>query len=261
MLQSLTDKIALVTGSAHRVGKAIALALAAEGVHQVVHYHGADEESVQQAVREVKSLGVRAIGIRADQSDPREVGALFETIRREFGRLDILVNSAGMFKKTDFMDITYEEWQRVLNVNLTGPFLCSQIAARLMLSQDPPGGVIINILDNSAFQPWQAFPHHSVAKTGVLMLTRLLARRLAPQIRTNAVVPGPVLREENRSDSSWEQLAERLPLKRNGTPEDVGRAVVYLASEDFINGAVLHVDGGEHLGDSGSPSKPQVGSG
>lgn len=259
MRQSLTDRVALVTGSAHRVGKAIALALAAEGVHIVVHYHGS-EEAAQDTIRDIKSLGVRAFGYRADQADPQAVNNMFDAIREEFGRLDILVNSAGMFKKTDFLDITFEEWQRVMSVNLTGPFLCSQHAARLMLEglEEDHGGVIINIIDNSALQPWDQFPHHSISKSGVLMLTRILARRLAPAIRTNAIAPGPVLKEPTRTDESWARVAERLPLKRNGTPEDVGRAVVYLASEDFLNGVVLNVDGGEHLTDSGSPQKPRA---
>jgi NAD(P)-dependent dehydrogenase (short-subunit alcohol dehydrogenase family) len=257
MQQSLIGKVALVTGAAHRVGKAIALSLAAEGAQLIVHYHGSDE-AAQETVHEIRSLGVRAVSHRADQSDPQEVAGLYDAIRAEFGRLDILVNSAGMFKKTDFLDLTYEEWQRVLAVNLTGPFLCSQHAARLMLAQEPVGGVIINIIDNSALQPWPQFPHHSVAKSGVLMLTRVLARRLAPEIRTNAVAPGPVLKEPGRSDASWAQVAERVPLQRNGTPEDVGRAVVYLAREDFLNGVVLNVDGGEHLADSGSTQKPRA---
>ncbi|MFC1959961.1 SDR family NAD(P)-dependent oxidoreductase [Chloroflexota bacterium] len=257
MQQSLTDKVALVTGSAHRVGKAIALALAAEGVHIIVHYHGS-EAAAQETVREIKSHGVKAISYRADQSDPEEVAGLFAAIGEAFGRLDILVNSAGMFQKTDFLDISYEEWQRVININLTGPFLCTQQAARLMLQQQPPGGTIINIIDNSAFQPWPGFTHHSVAKTGVLTLTKLLARRLAPTIRTNAIAPGPVLKEPGRSDESWAQVAARLPLQRNGAPEDVGRAAVYLAREDFLNGAIINVDGGEHLTDSGSPLKPRA---
>ncbi len=257
MQQSLAGKVALVTGSAHRVGKVIALSLAAEGAHLIVHYHGSDKAALE-TVHELQALGVRALSYRADQSNPQEVAGLFDAIRSEFGRLDILVNSAGMFKKTDFLELTYEEWQRVLDVNLTGPFLCSQQAARLMLAQEPPGGVIINIIDNSALQPWPQFPHHSVAKSGVLMLTRLLARRLAPAIRTNAIAPGPVLKEPGRTDESWARVAERVPLGRNGTPEDVGRAVVYLAREDFLNGVILNVDGGEHLTDSGSPQKPRA---
>ncbi|MBN2470287.1 MAG: SDR family NAD(P)-dependent oxidoreductase, partial [Anaerolineae bacterium] len=153
MRQSLHNKVALVTGSAHRVGKAIALALAAEGVHICVHFHGS-AEAAQDAMREIKSFGVRAMCFQADQSNPNDVSALFDAVREEFGRLDILVNSAGMFKKTDFMELTYDEWQRVMNVNLTGPYLCSQQAARMMLDQEPAGGVIINIIDNSAIQPW-----------------------------------------------------------------------------------------------------------
>lgn len=257
MRQPLTNRVALVTGSAHRVGRAIALSLAAEGAHIVVHYHGSDE-AAQNTVREIKSLGVRAISYRADQSNPQDVASMFDAVREEFGGLDILVNSAGMFKKTDFMDIDYEEWQRVMSVNLTGPFLCSQQAARLMLEGENAGGVIINIIDNSALQPWIQFPHHSISKTGVLMLTKILARRLAPEIRTNAIAPGPVMKEPGRSDESWARVAERVPLQRNGSAEDVGRAVVYLASEDFLNGVVLNVDGGEHLTDSGSPQKPRA---
>lgn len=257
MKQPLTDKVALVTGSAHRVGKAIAMTLAAEGAHIIVHYHGS-EDAAQEAVRDIKSQGVNAIAVKADQSDPREVEVLFDAVRQEFGRLDILVNSASMFKKKDFLELSYEEWQRVLNVNLTGPFLCSQAAARLMLEQDEPNGSIVNIIDNSALQPWASFAHHGVAKSGLLMLSKIMARRLAPHIRVNAIAPGPVMKEPGRTDESWDLLAQRLPLKRNGTPEDVGRAVAFLCQEDFLTGTVLNVDGGESLTDSGAPSKPRA---
>lgn len=256
MKQSLTDKIALVTGSAHRVGKAIALALAAEGANIVIHYHGAEEQA-QLAAREAKSFGVDAIRVQADQANPQQVNTLIEAVREHYGRLDILVNSANLYRKIDFFDLSYNDWQRLISVNLTGPFLVSQAAARLMQDQDPPGGVIVNILDNSAFQPWPGFPQHGVAKAGLLNLTQTLARRLAPDIRVNAVVPGPVLKEPQRSDESWQQITDRLPLGRTGKPDDVGRAVVYLASEDFLTGAILHVDGGEALGQhNGSGTTP-----
>ncbi|MBN1965737.1 MAG: SDR family oxidoreductase [Anaerolineae bacterium] len=256
MKNSLTDQVALVTGSAHRVGKVIALALAAAGTNIVIHYHGAEDDA-QTAVREAKSFGVDAIRVQADQSDPQQVNALFDAVREHYGRLDILVNSANLYRKIDFFALSYDDWQRVLAVNLTGPFLCCQAAARLMQAQDPPGGVIVNILDNSAFHPWAGFPQHGVAKAGLLNLTQTLARRLAPGIRVNAVVPGPVLKEPGRSDESWQQLGERLPLRRTGTPEAVGRAVVYLASEGFLTGTILHVDGGESLVQSGgSPTAP-----
>jgi len=257
MQQPLTDKVALVTGSARRVGRVLALALAAEGVHIAVHYNRSAGDA-HDTVREIKSYGVDAVSFQADQSDPQQVNDLFDAIREQFGRLDILVNSASMFKKTDFFQLSYEEWQRVMNVNLTGPFLCSQAAARLMLGNDPPGGVIINIVDNSALQPWPQYPHHSVSKAGLLMLTKVLARRLAPEIRVNAIAPGPILKESNRTDESWARLAGRLPLQRTGTPEDVGRAVVFLAREDFLTGALLNVDGGEWLTDSGAAGKPRA---
>ncbi len=246
MQQTLTDKVALVTGAAHRVGLGIALTLAAEGVHIAVHYHSAADQA-QEAVRAIKSHGVDAFSFQADQAHPQQVNLLFDAVREHFGRLDILVNSASMFKKADFLSLSFEEWQRVLGVNLSGPFLCSQAAARLMLQQDPPGGVIINITDNSALQPWPQYPHHSVAKAGLLMLTKVMARRLAPHIRVNAVVPGPVLKPPTLSDARWAQLGARLPLRRTGTAADVGRAVVYLAGEGFLTGAILSVDGGEWL--------------
>ncbi len=259
MPQSLTDKVALVTGSARRVGKAIALALAAEGANLVIHYYGSDADMAQDTVREAKSFGVDAISFRADQADPPQVNRLFEAVQERFGRLDILVNSASIFERADFLSLSYAAWQRVLAVNLTGPFLCSQAAAHRMLAQTSPGGVIVNIIDNSAFQPWPQFPHHGVSKAGLWMLTQVMARALAPSIRVNAVAPGPVLKEPNRSDESWARLAERLPLQRTGSPEDVARAVLFLIREPFITGVVLHVDGGEALTDSGAADKPRAG--
>lgn len=243
---SLHDSVAVVTGSGHRVGKAIALALAAQGVHIAVHYHRS-EDAAYDTVREIKSLGVDALAVQADQSDPQQVTALFDAVRDHFGKLNILVNSASLFKKTDFMDMTPAEWQRILDVNLTGPFLCSQAAARMMLEADEPAGAIINIIDNIGRLPWPEFPHHSVAKSGLLMLTQILARSLAPAIRVNAVIPGPVLKPDHVPDEYWHSLGQRLPMQRTGTAEDVGRAVTFLAQEDFLTGAILSVDGGEWL--------------
>ena len=251
MEQSLVDKVALVTGAAHRVGKAIALALAAQGAHQIIHYYDA-ADAAQETVREVKSFGVDAISFQADQSDPRQVEALFEAIKTHYGRLDILVNNANMFTRADFLTLDYKDWQRVMDVNLTGPFLCSQAAARLMMAREEPSGVILNVLDNSALQPWPEHPQHSVVKAGLLMLSQVMARSLGPHIRVNSIVPGPVLKTPGNSSEQWTKLGERLPLQRTGAPEDVGRAAVYLAREDFLTGVVLNVDGGEHLIDSGA---------
>jgi NAD(P)-dependent dehydrogenase (short-subunit alcohol dehydrogenase family) len=257
MGHALKDRVALVTGSAHRVGKAIALTLALEGASIVVHYYQS-EDAAKNTVKEIKSLGVDAIAVHADQSDPNEVQAMLDTVRDHHGRLDILVNSASMFKKSDFLAVSHQEWKRLLDVNLTGPFLCSQYAARMMMAQEPPGGTIINILDNIGRQPWPDFPHHSVAKSGLLMLSQVMARSLSPQIRVNAVVPGHVLKPPNLPEEQWNAFSTHIPLRRPGTAEDVGRAVTFLASEDFINGAILGVDGGEWLTNFSGNSESQA---
>lgn len=245
MRQELTGKVALVTGSAHRVGKVIALELARRGVNQVVHYNSSDAEAIQTS-DEITALGVQAIRVRADQSDPTQVDTLFEAIRVKFGRLDILVNSASIFHEADLLTLSYEDWQRTLAINVTGPFLCTQHAARLMRANGQ-GGVIVNISDNGGLKGWPSYPGHSVSKSGLLMLTKVAARSLAPDIRVSAIVPGMVLEPPGYDVAQWERNAQRTPVKRAGSAEDVARAVAYLAEEDYITGAVLTVDGGEAL--------------
>ncbi|MFN8419325.1 MAG: SDR family oxidoreductase [Anaerolineae bacterium] len=243
---SLNDKVALVTGSARRVGRAIALELAAQGMHVVIHHNHSDEEAKSVAA-EARKLGVKAAIVRADLGKPKEIAALFQKIEKRFGRLDVLVNSASIFAKGLIENITLQEWQQALDINLTAPFLCSQHAAKLMRQNGNDGGSIVNILDLSAFAPWKTFAPQSVSKAGLKMLTDVLALSLAPQIRVNAVAPGPVLRDEGNSPERWKEIGERLPMKQTGDPADVAQAVVFLASQPFMTGAVLHVDGGEHL--------------
>ncbi|HRE47606.1 MAG TPA: SDR family oxidoreductase [Aggregatilineales bacterium] len=241
----LAGKVALVTGSARRVGRAIALELAGRGMNLLVHHSNSDADA-ESAVREIEGLGVQAYMVKADLRDPLQIALLFRTIRARFGRLDLLVNNASVFYPKPILDVTVDEWRDVLDVNLTAPFLCSQAAAGLMNGRRE-GGSIINILDLSAFHPWKTYPHHSVSKAGLKMLTEVLAVSLAPTIRVNAVAPGPVLRDAGNSPEQWAILGERLPLKRTGEPTDVARAVAYLASEPFLTGAIIRVDGGEGL--------------
>lgn len=242
----LTDKVALVTGSARRVGKAIALALAKEGVNIVVHYNGSNPKEVRDTVQDIKSLGVDAISVQCDISDPNEIPNLIERVKEHYERLDILVNSASVFPAQDFMDITVEDWNLTMNVNLRAPFILTQHAARLMEQNEEAGGAIVNICDQGAFAPWPKRPHHGISKFGLWMLTQVSAVALAPDIRVNAVVPGPVLKA-GMSDEGWQKLGEQLPLRQTGQPEDVGRAVVYLVSEGFLTGTKIEVNGGEHL--------------
>jgi len=179
MRRELRGQVALVTGSAHRVGKAIALELARRGVHQVVHFNKSEAEAIQTS-NEIAALGVQTTRITADQSDPTQVETLFEAIQTKYGRLDILVNSASIFDQGDLLTLGYDDWQRSLAVNLTGPFLCTQHAARLMRAGGH-GGAIINISDNSGLKGWKAYPQHSVSKAALLMLTKVAARALAPR--------------------------------------------------------------------------------
>jgi 3-oxoacyl-[acyl-carrier protein] reductase len=245
MLLELKDKVVCVTGSARRVGRAIALEFARQSSNLVIHHSSSDADA-QSAAVEAKALGVDAMIVKADQSNPDDVKKMFEAVHAHYGRLDVLVNSAASFKKGNLVDIS-SEWQSVLGTNLTGPFLCTQAAAKLMIEGEQ-GGAIINISDNSGLQPWKARPHHSIAKAGVIMLTQVAALSLAEHnIRVNCVVPGPVLPAAGEPEDSVVEVARGLPLKRIGEPKDIARACVFLASNDFATGSVVRVDGGEGL--------------
>ena len=238
-------KVALVTGAARRVGKVIALELAGRGMHVVVHHNRSKFEATQTAW-EIKQRGVGALPLRCDLSDPAEIERMFERIRRATGRLDVLVNSASVFQRGDVLTRRVEDWDRVMDVNLRAPFLCSQQAARLML--DTVGsGVIINIADTAGRTPWAAYPEHSISNAGLLMMTKVFARALGPQVRVNAVVPGPVLKPDLLPPERWKQIGEKLPMGRTGRPENIARAVLALIDNDFVTGSVWDVDGGDAL--------------
>lgn len=244
----LTDQVALVTGSAHRVGKEIALSLAREGVSIMVHYRSSDEDIVRDTIRDIKSHGVDAQEVQADISTVEGISTVMQAVKEQFGRLNILVNSASVFPSGDLMDITVESWDLAMNVNLRAPFLLTQQAARLMNENEPPGGAIINILDQGADAPWPKRPHHGISKYGLWMLTQVSAVTLGPAIRVNGIVPGPVMKtDDGMSDETWARMGDHLPLKKTGKPQDVGRAAVFLARESFITGVKLQVNGGEHL--------------
>jgi NAD(P)-dependent dehydrogenase (short-subunit alcohol dehydrogenase family) len=233
-----------VTGSAHRVGKAIALALASAGADLVINHHRSSQSAAATA-SEIQSLGRRAHTIQADLGDAAQIQRLFQETERQFGQLDILVNSASTFEAVDFMSMTPEQWDKTLDVNLKGPAFCAQAAARLMLARG--GGHIVNISDVIGLKPWPRFPHHSVAKAGLIMLTQVLAASLAPTIQVNAVAPGPVLKPPGMSDARWQAIGADSLLGRPGQPADVADAVLFLVSSNYITGEVLVVDGGSRF--------------
>jgi NAD(P)-dependent dehydrogenase (short-subunit alcohol dehydrogenase family) len=237
----IMGKTALVTGGAHRLGRAFALGLAEAGADVVINYHGS-AEAARSTQAEIRELGRRAVTVQGDVASSGDVQRLVQTAADAFGRLDILVNSASLFQRTPFPEIGEEEWDRVLAVNLKGPFLLSQAAAPLLRREG--GGVIVNIVDLSALQPWANYAHHAVSKAGLLHLTRVLARALAPEIRVNAIAPGTVLPPE---DPEAHDGGGRHVVARDGRPEDVVAALLHLVRSDFVTGENLVVDGGRLL--------------
>jgi NAD(P)-dependent dehydrogenase (short-subunit alcohol dehydrogenase family) len=240
----LDGKVALVTGSARRVGRAVALSLARRGCHIVVHHHRSPREA-EEASAEARAAGARVIAAQADLTDRASIASLFVAIDEAFGGLDILVNSAAILEPADLLTATEEDWERTIGLNLRGAFFCLQEAARRMKGRG--GGVIVNISDVAAHRPWMRYPIHSISKAGVEMLTRVAALSLAPEIRVAAVAPGPVLKPDRMTETRWSQLTSTLPLRRGGTPEDVARAVVFLIQNDYMTGETLMLDGGDHL--------------
>jgi pteridine reductase len=237
----LAGRTAIVTGGARRVGRSLALALADAGADIVVNYLASQDEA-RRTVAEIEACGRRALAVRGDVASATDVARIIEATDRTFGRLDVLVNNASLFERTPVLDITEQEWDRVLGVNLKAPFLLAQAAAPLLRGDG--GGAIINLLDLSAYQPWPSFAHHSVSKAGLLHLTKVLARALAPDIRVNAIAPGTVLPPEQHEG---EDGSERRVLRREGEPGDVVRAMLYLLESDFVTGEALVIDGGRML--------------
>jgi len=240
---SLAGKVALVTGAAKRIGRSVALHLASEGADVIVNYRISKAEAGEVAAQ-ISATGRRGVAIRADVAKRSDVLALFATVEKEFGRLDILVNNAGMFFPAKFEELTEEQWDTILDANLKSQFLCSQAAAPLLRRSGQ--GRIINFASLGGLLAWPAYTHYCVSKAGVIMLTRCLARALAPEITVNAVAPGTISFPGDAPEIA-EDFIRRAPLGRTGGPEDIDDAVLFLAQSPFITGQVIVVDGGRTL--------------
>jgi NAD(P)-dependent dehydrogenase (short-subunit alcohol dehydrogenase family) len=238
----LAGKVALVTGAAKRIGRGVALRLASEGADVIVNYRGSKPEA-HEVVAQIASTGRRAVAIQADVAKRGDVAAMFATVEKEFGRLDILVNNAGMFFAAKFEELTEEQWDRILDTNLKSQFLCSQAAAPMLRRSQ---GRIVNFASLGGLLAWPAYTHYCVSKAGVIMLTRCLARALAPEITVNAIAPGTISFPGDRPELA-EDYIRRTPLKRTGTAQDIEDAVLYLVQSSFVTGQVIVVDGGRTL--------------
>jgi len=245
----LRDQVALITGAAQRVGRVIALELAQQGVNILAHFNSAAPSRVRETMQEIKSLGVEAHAVQADLRDAEGVNFVIAAAEELFDQLDIVVNNASVFQQRDLLDVSLDDWDLTMAVNLRAPFLITQQAAYVMAQNPIPGGVIINICDAGVDGPWAKYPHHGISKSARWMLTQVSALSLGPEIRVNAIAPGPIMKSAGRvtTDDEWAAIGRRSVLRKTGEPEDVARAVVYICQEDHITGALLHVNAGEHL--------------
>jgi NAD(P)-dependent dehydrogenase (short-subunit alcohol dehydrogenase family) len=242
MSAPLQGRVALVTGSAKRIGRAVAVRLATEGADVVIHYNRSKPEA-DEAVAEIAKLGRKSVALQADLCSLAEIKRLFQQTNENFGRLDILVNNAANFIPAHLEDTTEKIWETTLDTNLKAPFFCAQTAAPMLKKS---GGVIINFADIGGILPWPGYIPHCASKAGVIMLTKCLAKALAPEVRVNAIAPGTITMSGDPSE--WEaDFIRRAPLRRVGTPEDVAEAVSYLVHAKFMTGQVLVLDGGRTL--------------
>ena len=240
----LEDQVVLVTGGGRRIGRAIALTLGRAGASVVVNYNRSKAGALATA-REIEQMGAQAVALRADISRPAQVQAMFRSIRKRFSRLDVLVNNAAVFFEGTLEKLTEKDWDRILGINLKGTFFCAQAAARIM--QRRRRGRIINISSLGGLQAWPGYMHYCASKAAVIMLTRCLAKTLAPHIQVNSVAPGTILFPGERPERIEKERRSTL-LQRPGRPEDIAETVLFLATQgEFITGQVFVVDGGKSV--------------
>jgi pteridine reductase len=236
-------RVALVTGGAVRVGRAISSALAEDGYRLVVHYNSSSGPA-DELVDEIRAAGGEAVAIGADLADAAEVRRLADEATAAFGGIDLLVNNASVFPAERLEETDEALWDHTIAVNLKAPFFLIRHLASTLRERK---GIVINMADLAGIQTWAAYAAHGISKAGVVHLTRVAARSLAPEVRVNGIAPGTVLPPESMTEEEIRQLAERAPLKKNGSPDDVVRALRYLLQADFVTGETLVVDGGRLL--------------
>jgi pteridine reductase len=240
----LQHRVALVTGAGRRLGRSMAAALAGRGMTVAIHHH-ASSQGAYNLRQEILDSGGRAACFDADLTDAAAARSLPERVVQELGRLDVLVNSAAVMHRLSLEQTTPEQWDGILNLNLRAVFFCTQGAAPALRASR---GKVINLADLAGLEPWSGFAAHSVSKAGVVMLTKVLALSLAPDVTVNAIAPGAVLVPDEYDAEERERLARATPLRRLGDPADVIAALLYLLEGgDFVTGEVLIVDGGRRI--------------
>ena len=255
----LRGQKALVAGSNSGIGKAVAVALGEAGADVVVNYRSG-EEKAQEVVEEIRNFGAQAYAHQADVSHEDQIQAMFQRMIQEFGTVDILINNAGLQKDAPFEEMTLEDWNQVISVNLTGQFLCAREAVRefkrrgVVKEVSCSAGKIICISSVHELIPWAGHVNYAASKGGVMLMMKSIAQEVAPyRIRVNSIAPGAIRTPINTAawstPEAYNDLMKLVPYKRIGEPEDIGRAAVWLASDyaDYVNGTSLFVDGGMTL--------------
>ena len=225
------------------MGRAIAVALGAEGMRVVAHYNGSAEGALETA-RLVTAAGGSAAVVQADLGNVSACEQLIDTVVSGQGELYSLVNSAAIMLRTPVGTVSEGDWNAMYALNVRAPFFLTQRAAPALRAA---GGSVVNIADLAAFETWTGYVPHGMTKAAVVQMTRALAHALAPEVRVNAVAPGVVLLPEGFNEAQAEHLRRTTPLRRIGTPEDVAAAVVYLLTAEFVTGEIIRVDGGRHV--------------
>ena len=256
MNDAASQRIALVTGGAVRVGRVLSLGLARAGYHVVVHYNSSAAPA-EALAEEIRGAGGACTTVGGDLADPETPAVLTEAVAEVADtaaaepHLHLLVNNAATFHSRPLLDVDAAAWDAVMNVNTRAPHLVVRALAPALRAAR---GSVVNIVDLSAFQPWTEYPHHAVSKAALAHLTRVQARALAPDVRVNAVAPGAVLVPDDYADERVEALRRGAALQKLGSPEDVLGAVLYFAGAEFVTGQILAVDGGRLMGPQGPPT-------
>ncbi len=240
----IEGKVAIVTGGAVRLGKALALALAEQGARLAIHY-GSSAGPAQETVGQIRAMGGDALAIHADLSRPGQVGAILNSAATHFGQVDILVNSAAIFEPGNWNDTTEENWDRHFAINLKSPFFLSQAFASHVGRER--AGHIVNIADWRGASPGTDHVAYTLTKAALIAMTKSLAQALAPNIQVNAIAPGLILPPPGEDQTYLKRQAREIPAQRAGSPEEIAQALIFLVRSDFVTGDLIFVTGGQHL--------------
>ena len=248
-------KTVLVTGAAKRLGRAIALDLAANGWNVAIHYHGSEEDA-ESATQAARAFGADAMALKCDLSREADTATLVSRAVKELGPLTALINSASLFENDDWQSATRHSWDAHIETNLRAPLLLSQEFARQLPAEAE--GAIVNLLDERVWNLTPYFVSYTVSKAGLWALTQTMALAFAPRIRVNGVGPGPTLPSPRQSSEQFRRQCESMPLKRGTSPEEIAAAVRFILAAPAMTGQMIALDGGQHLGWAPSTTTPPM---